>query len=90
MNETRFVPIPKNTTAKLGEFVCVEGVIDVERRYTDMPTTTIVGIFKRENGATCIGEVDRDLEFLNGCKIRVKIEILETAKVEPEKEKVSV
>lgn len=83
MSEIRFVPIRKNTKAKLGEFICAEGVIDVQKRFTDMPTETIVGLFVRETGASNIGNVERDLEFLNGCRVRVKIEVLEVAKEEP-------
>jgi hypothetical protein len=77
-----FKPLPKNTKAKLGEFVSAEGVIDVQKRYTELPTETIVGLFKREDGASNIANVEHDLAALNGCKVRVKIEVLEVPKEE--------
>lgn len=82
MSDTRLSSVPKNTKAKLGEFVSAEGVIEVEKRYTEMPTETIVGLFKRENGCSNIAIVEHDLEHLNGCKVRVKIEVLEVPKQE--------
>lgn len=79
--KSKFEPIPKNTKVKVGKFVLAEGIIDVEKRYTTFPTETIVGLFRRENGASNFGNVEHDLAWLNGCKVRVEVEILEVPKI---------
>jgi len=79
----RFVPIPRNTKVEPKEFVSAEGRIEVEKRidYSELGSIeTMVGLFVRENGASNIANVERDLEHLNGCLVRVKIEILEVPK----------
>ena len=80
---SKFSPIPRNTKAKLGEIVLAEGVINVQKRLIETPTLSledIVGTFDRENGASNFAIVETDLAHLNGCKVRVKVEILEVPK----------
>ncbi len=67
---------------KLGEVVIAEGVIDIERRrMTDddalIDLSDFIGGFKRERGWTNLSIIESHLAHLNGCEVRVKIEILE-------------
>src|SRR4030043_703217 len=67
---------------KLGERVIAEGVINIERRRMEDKDTLLnlsafVGGFKRESGWSNLSLVESTLAHLNGCKVQVKIELLE-------------
>jgi hypothetical protein len=79
----QWTPLPKNTKAKVGEFVSLEGTLELEQiiQQTELgPVPRIAGIARREHGAANYTNVQHDLESLNGCRVRVKIEILEVPK----------
>jgi hypothetical protein len=90
--ETWFENIPKYSSSPginiAGtESVIAEGVIEVQKRRMKSERelfdfTDVVGVFKRENGATSYGIIESDIAHLNGCRVRVKIEVLELPKAE--------
>lgn len=83
--KTWFEDIPIYTPSEgmeLKEVVQAEGVIEIQRRRMEDKTNLFsfedyVGLFTRENGATNLSTIESALAHLNGCKVRVKIEILE-------------
>lgn len=67
---------------ELKEVVQAEGVIEIQRRIMKdekalFGLETYVGGFKRVNGFTNLSSIESALAHLNGCKVRVKIELLE-------------
>ena len=83
--KTWFEDIPKYIPSEgmeLKEVVQAEGVIEIQRRRMEDKDTLFsfedyVGLFTRENGATNLSTIESALAHLNGCKVRVKIELLE-------------
>ena len=74
--DARFSPIPINTTAQLGKVVIAEGVVHAEKRFTTMAIECVIGYIERKNGCSNLANVEQELAYLNGCKVRVIFEIL--------------
>lgn len=93
-----FTPLPKfdptkhNVIKEGYEFVSAEGVLEIEKRLVTVEESMLnmedfVGMFTRENGGSNFSNVEHDLALLNGCKVRVKIEILKFPILDNPKEK---
>ncbi|MCK4668265.1 hypothetical protein KAU33_16050 [Candidatus Dependentiae bacterium] len=67
-----------------------EGWIDVEKVKVvpDARFEHLVGIIVDETGAGNIGNIDRFLEYVNGHKVRISIEVIDMAENRPETTKV--
>lgn len=89
-----FEDLPKfqpSEDMKLGETVLAEGIIDIQRRRMEdrdilLSLEDYVGGFKRENGWSNLSYIESSLAHLNGCKVRVTLEILEFPSVESDSE----
>jgi len=67
---------------ELKESVLAEGIIEIDKRMHEdkdqlFNIYSYVGGFKRETGWTSLSVIDSTLAHLNGCKVRIKIELLE-------------
>lgn len=67
---------------EFGEKVVAEGVIDIQRRKMKdreilLSLEDFVGGFKREYGWSNLSNIESTLAHLNGCKVRVTIDVLE-------------
>ena len=67
-----------------------EGWIDVEkvRVVPDVRFEHLVGIIVDETGAGNIGNIDKFLEYVNGHRIKISIEVIDMPENRPEKTKV--
>lgn len=80
----KFLPVEKSP-ALPHEVVIAEGWVEVSKLHTEIPdelhhTFRYVGGFKHENGWSNLANVEDYLAHLNGCLVRITMEVQEYPK----------